>query len=135
MEELQDFTEEKESNFDLKAELYKYLGYWKWLLLGFIIGGLLAFLYNRYTIPQFRTEASVMILNEEKSNMANALPSGGGSILVGIDTIAEKMLKIKTRRADPFSKLETPHFLDKTLKQIGPEFAVSIGVALRRLQK
>jgi hypothetical protein len=48
MEELNDFTEEKEeSNFDLKAEIYKYLAYWKWILLGFLIGGLLAYMKNR----------------------------------------------------------------------------------------
>jgi type IV pilus assembly protein PilM len=79
-----------------------------------------------------------IVVDYQKNNASvidEVVLTGGGSILVGIDTIAEKMLKIKTRRADPFSKLETPHFLDKTLKQIGPEFAVSIGVALRRLQK
>lgn len=99
MEELQDFTEEKESNFDLKAELYKYLGYWKWLLLGFIIGGTIAFLYNRYTIPQFRTEASMMILNEEKNNMASALPSGGGSILTfGDNSLDNQIITLKSKR-------------------------------------
>ncbi|WP_026838125.1 exopolysaccharide transport family protein [Gillisia sp. JM1] len=99
MEELQDFTEEKESNFDLKAEIFKYLAYWKWLVLGFLIGGLLAFLYNRYTIPQFRTEASMMILNEEKSNMANALPSGGGSILTFDDnSLDNQIITLKSKR-------------------------------------
>ena len=82
MEELQNFTEEKESNFNLKAEIFKYLAYWKWLVFGFIIGGLLAFLYNRYTIPKYKTEASMMILDDSDSqNIAGALPSGGGSIL------------------------------------------------------
>ncbi|MDT0689843.1 polysaccharide biosynthesis tyrosine autokinase [Salegentibacter sp. F188] len=78
MEELQDFNiDQEESTFDLKAELYKYLSYWKWLLFGVFLGLLLAYLYNRYTIPKFHTEASMMIVDEEKKNMANALPSGG----------------------------------------------------------
>ncbi|CAM4240756.1 polysaccharide biosynthesis tyrosine autokinase [Gillisia hiemivivida] len=99
MEELQEFTEEKESNFDLKAEIFKYLAYWKWLVLGFLLGGLLAFLYNRYTIPQFRTEASMMILNEEKSNMASALPSGGGSILTFDDnSLDNQIITLKSKR-------------------------------------
>ncbi|RKS50567.1 capsular exopolysaccharide synthesis family protein [Gillisia mitskevichiae] len=99
MEELQDFTEEKESNFDLKAEIYKYLAHWKWLVLFFLIGGLLAFLYNRYTIPQFRTEASMMILNDEKSNMASALPSGGGSILTfGDNSLDNQIITLKSKR-------------------------------------
>jgi Tfp pilus assembly PilM family ATPase len=61
--------------------------------------------------------------------------TGGGAIFSGIDTIAEEMLGIKTRQAHPFSKLKTPTFLDDTLRRIGPEFAVSIGAALRRLQE
>ena len=34
----------------------------------------------------------------------------------------------------PFSKLEAPAFLDKVLLEMGPEFAVAIGLALRKLQ-
>ncbi|MEP6262968.1 MAG: polysaccharide biosynthesis tyrosine autokinase [Gillisia sp.] len=92
MEELQDFSEEKQSNFDLKAELFKYLGYWKWLLFGFLLGGLIAFLYNRYTIPQYYTEASMMILDENENNIAGALPSGGGGILQLKDNSLENQI-------------------------------------------
>ncbi|MBK5194222.1 MAG: tyrosine protein kinase, partial [Flavobacteriaceae bacterium] len=83
MEELQDYTEEKESNFDLKAEIFKYLAYWKWLLFGLLLGGLIAYLYNRYTIPQYWTEASMMILQNDQNNASGILPSGGsgGSII------------------------------------------------------
>ena len=34
---------------------------------------------------------------------------------------------------NPFNKLETPAFLSEQLTAAGPEFAVAIGVALRRL--
>ena len=36
---------------------------------------------------------------------------------------------------DPFSKVETPAFLEGVLKDVGPGFAVSIGVALRALEE
>ena len=99
MEELQDFTEEKESNFDLKAEIFKYLAYWKWLLLGFLIGGLIAFLYNRYTIPQYWTEASLMVLSENENNIAGALPSGGGGILTLEDnSLDNQIVSLKSKR-------------------------------------
>ena len=81
MEELNDFTEEKEeSNFDLKAEIFKYLAYWKWILFGFLLGGLLAYLFNRYTLPKFNTQATMIIVDDEKQNAMNATPSGGGAI-------------------------------------------------------
>ena len=100
MEELQDFTEEKESNFDLKAEIFKYLAFWKWLLFGFLLGGSIAYLYNRYSIPEYRTESSMMILNDSDSkNIAGALPSGGGSILSLEDnSLDNQIVTLKSKR-------------------------------------
>ena len=83
MEELTDFSEENnESNFDLKAEIYKYLTYWKWILLGFLVGGLLAYLYNRYTIPKYRTWATMIMVDDQENNAMSALPSGGGDYFI-----------------------------------------------------
>ncbi|TVZ28353.1 capsular exopolysaccharide synthesis family protein [Gillisia sp. Hel_I_86] len=99
MEELQDFTEEKESNFDLKGELYKYLGYWKWLVFGLLLGGVIAFLFNRYTIPKYRSESSMMIIKDSENNIANALPSGGSSILtIGQNTLDNQIVTLKSKR-------------------------------------
>ncbi|MBI6117326.1 GumC family protein [Salegentibacter maritimus] len=96
MEELNDFNEEREeSTFDLKAELYKYLAHWKWILFGFLVGGLIAYLYNRYTIPQYRTGATMMIVDDQEKNAMNATPSGGGAIFSlqddGIQNHIEKL--------------------------------------------
>jgi capsular exopolysaccharide synthesis family protein len=101
MEELQDFTEEKESNFDLKAEIYKYLAYWKWLLLGLLLGGSIAYLYNRYTIPQYWTEASMMILQNDENNASGILPSGGsgGSIIrLESNSMDNQIVSLKSKR-------------------------------------
>lgn len=98
MEELQDFTEDKESNFDLKTEIFKYLAYWKWLLLGFLVGGLIAYLYNRYTIPKYYTEASLMILNDNESNIAGALPSGGGILQLKDNTLDNQIVSLRSKR-------------------------------------
>jgi len=43
-------------------------------------------------------------------------------------------LEINTQIANPFSKVKTPAFLDEVLKEIGPEFAVAVGLALRGLE-
>ncbi len=80
MEEIFDYTEKEEgSNFDLKAELFKYLTHWKWLVLGIILGGTLAYLYNRYTIPKYRSEASMMITKSDDNTSSGILPSSGSS--------------------------------------------------------
>ena len=101
MEELQDFTEEKESNFDLKAEIYKYLAYWKWLLFGLLLGGSIAYFYNRYTIPQYWTEASMMILQNDQNNVSGILPSGvsGGSIIrLENNSMDNQIVSLKSKR-------------------------------------
>ncbi len=96
MEELNDYTEEREeSNFDLKAEIFKYLTHWKWIVLGLLLGGLVAYLYNRYTIPKYRSEATLVIVNDEEKTALSAMPTGGGSILSlsddGLDNQIEKL--------------------------------------------
>lgn len=37
--------------------------------------------------------------------------------------------------ADPFQKVQSPAFLEEVLKNAGPEFAVAVGLALRKLQE
>ncbi len=98
MEELQDYIQDEESNFDFKAELFKYVGYWKWLIFGCLLGFFIAFLYNRYTIPKYRSESSMMILKDSENNMASALPSGGGSILTfGQNTLDNQIVTLKSK--------------------------------------
>ena len=60
---------------------------------------------------------------------------GGGSVLKGLLPVAQEQLKTEVRLGDPFSKVESPAFLQDVLKEAGPEFAVALGVALRRLQE
>jgi Tfp pilus assembly PilM family ATPase len=36
--------------------------------------------------------------------------------------------------ADPFAKVQAPAFMRPLLAEIGPEFAVAVGLALRKLE-
>lgn len=84
------------------------------------------------------SKTSDILVDYQKENAAvieEAVLTGGGAVMRGIDTVAGKVLNVEVRQADPFSKLQTPEVLSPTLKQIGPEFAVAIGAALRRLQE
>ncbi|WP_029036047.1 GumC family protein [Salinimicrobium xinjiangense] len=98
MEELEEFSEKEESNFDLKAEIFKYLKYWKWLLFGCLLGLFIAYLYNRYTLPAYATQATMMILNEDK-NMVGALPSGGSSVLaINDNSLDNQIVTLKSKQ-------------------------------------
>lgn len=61
--------------------------------------------------------------------------TGGGSTLKGMRDFAQSKLQVEVRVADPFGKTESPAFLATILKEIGPEFSVAVGLALRRLQE
>src|SRR5690606_10769077 len=97
MEELQEFSEKEESNFDLKAEIYKYLTHWKWLVFSGILGLTLAYLYNRYTIPEYRTEATMMILSDAQNTIARSLPSGG-ILTLGNSTLNNQIETLRSKR-------------------------------------
>jgi Tfp pilus assembly PilM family ATPase len=60
--------------------------------------------------------------------------TGGGAVLSGLEDIVGERFNVPVEIADPFAKAESPAFLEKVLKEVGPGFAVAVGVALRKLQ-
>lgn len=67
--------------------------------------------------------------------ISKTLLTGGGAALKGLLEIAQKELRTEVQAARPFTKVETPAFLDQVLAEVGPEFSVAVGLALRRLQE
>jgi type IV pilus assembly protein PilM len=67
-------------------------------------------------------------------NVASVILTGGGASLPGISDIAKSSLSAQVSIADPFSRTEAPAFLAKVLRDIGPGFSVSVGLALRTLK-
>ena len=61
--------------------------------------------------------------------------AGGGALLKGLPEKAKSSFDAPVEVADPFAKLEYPAFLEATLHEAGPEFAVAIGIAVRKLQE
>jgi tyrosine-protein kinase Etk/Wzc len=100
MEELYEISEgQKDSNFDLKAEIYKYLAHWKWIVLGLLVGGVIAFLYNRYTISKYRSKATMIIVNEKENSAMSALPSNSGAIFsLSDDGIQNHIEKLRSKQ-------------------------------------
>lgn len=78
---------------------------------------------------------STLLAFEKKYNKAisKIILVGGGSALKGLSELAKNNFKTEVFSADPFNKVSTPAFLENILKETGPEFAVAIGLALRKL--
>jgi type IV pilus assembly protein PilM len=68
-------------------------------------------------------------------NISKVILTGGGVVINGMMDYAVKNLETEVIIADPFDKVETPAFLADVLKDVGPEFAVALGLTLRGLQK
>ncbi len=83
-------------------------------------------------------ESNRVLLNYQSKNnrtISKVILTGGGVLLKGLPDYAKKWLSTQSVFGDPFAKLETPAFLAPLLKEAGPEFSVSIGLALKKLQE
>lgn len=90
------------------------------------------------TLNYIFSEANRVVLAYQKKynkNVSKVVLVGGGSALKGVAEVAKTNFQTEVVQGDPFSKVVAPAFLEKVLKETGPEFAVAVGVALRRLQE
>lgn len=70
-----------------------------------------------------------------KKTISAIVLTGGGGVTKELGAYARKVFSIDVRIADPFAKTEAPAFMRSVLQEIGPEFAVSVGLALRKLDE
>jgi tyrosine-protein kinase Etk/Wzc len=94
------FDDDLENDFDLKGFLEKYLKQWRWFLLAIAICLLGAFLYLRYTIPQYKATTSILVKDEKKGGMLSELSAFadmglGGAMKSNVDNEIE-ILKSRT---------------------------------------
>jgi len=83
-------------------------------------------------------EANTVLSNYQKKsnrNVAKIILTGGGVLLKGFTDLAKISFQTEIVYANPFDKMETPAIFNEQLKLAGPEFAVAIGIALRRLSE
>ena len=60
--------------------------------------------------------------------------AGGTALLPGLKEYFEDYLKKEVEIANPVSKIFYPPILEKTLKKMGPAYAIAVGMALRGLE-
>jgi capsular exopolysaccharide synthesis family protein len=70
--------ESKEIQVNIKDEVFKYLLYWKWIVLSVVMSSLTCYFYLRYASDIYQTSAKIQILDND--NAAFKLPSEGISI-------------------------------------------------------
>jgi len=87
--------------------------------------------------PLISELSRTIVAYEQRMNqtLGSVVLTGGGAALKGLRELAQQKIQNEIRLADPFGKTQAPAFLEKILKEAGPEFSVAVGLALRRLQE
>lgn len=85
----------------------------------------------------FAEANSVLLAFEKRYNktVSKVVLVGGGASLKGLEELAKNNFQTEAELGAPFNKVSTPAFLENILRETGPEFAVAIGLALRRLSE
>ena len=84
------------------------------------------------------SEARRLLIQYEtlhKKSITSIIFTGGGGVTKELGAYAKRIFSIDVRVADPFAKTEAPAFMRPVLEEIGPEFAVAAGLALRKLEE
>lgn len=71
----------------------------------------------------------------EKKQIASLVLTGGGGVTKELAEYARTFFSVDVLVANPFAKTEAPAFMRPVLEAIGPEFAVAVGLALRKLEE
>ncbi|MCX6786319.1 MAG: type IV pilus assembly protein PilM [Candidatus Kaiserbacteria bacterium] len=72
---------------------------------------------------------------EHKKSITSIILTGGGGVTKELGSYAKNIFSIEVQVANPFAKTEAPAFMHSVLEGIGPEFAVAVGLALRKLEE
>lgn len=68
------YTEDTSDNgLKLREAILSYLKYWKWFLFSVLICLTLAKIYLRYSVPQYKAAATILIKDEQSGNLASEL--------------------------------------------------------------
>jgi tyrosine-protein kinase Etk/Wzc len=88
-----------EQGLELAPIIYKYLGFWKWFLLGIIVCMLLASLYLRYTTPKFKASTTILVKDEKKGGMLSELSAFSELGLNGVKSNVDNEIEILKSRS------------------------------------
>ena len=90
------------------------------------------------TLTRIFSEVNRVLLSygqRYNKNVSRVVFTGGGASLPGLYDEAKTSLQADVEIANPFARTEAPAFLGDVLREIGPGFAVAVGLVLRKLKE
>lgn len=88
-----------DDKFNFKAELEHYLAHWIWFVIGLLVTFFGAFLFLRYSIPQYKANATILVKDELKGHMTSELEAFRELGLIGDvkDNVDNEIEVLKSR--------------------------------------
>ena len=71
--------------------------------------------------------------HDKRISIKRVILTGGGVLLKGLSELAKTSFGSNVEFGNAFEKVEAPAVIEPLLKDSGPEFAVALGLALRKL--
>jgi len=90
------------------------------------------------TLGRIFSDVNRVLLSYERKygrNVSRMVLAGGGAGLLGLTEYASELVSVDVERSNPFDRIQTPAFLEDVLVEVGPEFAVAVGMALREMNQ
>jgi tyrosine-protein kinase Etk/Wzc len=92
-------TDNTEQDFNIRAIVDQYAAHWRWFMLGMMISLSIAYVYLRYTIPQYKAATTILVKDEKKGGLSSELSAfadmGIGGVKNNLDNEIE-ILKSRT---------------------------------------
>ena len=81
---MQEKEETQEATIDIKALILKYTQYWYYFVLSILFFGFIAFLNNRYTVPEYSVSTTLLIRDDNNTQL------GAENLLEGLELFSGK---------------------------------------------
>jgi tyrosine-protein kinase Etk/Wzc len=65
--------EEQNEDFNVREAIERYLNHWQWFVLGAFLCVAVAYVYLRYTIPQYQASTTILVKDDKKGGMLSEL--------------------------------------------------------------
>lgn len=91
---------------------------------------------TRLSVARIFSEANRVLTryqHEKRISLTKVVLTGGGALMKGVFDLAQGSFEIPVVYGNAFDQIEAPEELAPLLKDAGPEFAVAVGLALRKL--
>ncbi|HEX9980720.1 MAG TPA: Wzz/FepE/Etk N-terminal domain-containing protein, partial [Flavobacterium sp.] len=95
MQQHSSYKENKDESLNIREQIDKFLVHWEWFVVGIIVCLAAAFIYLRYTIPQYKAVSTILVKDERKGGMQSEMTAFADlGLMTGIKSNVDNEIEI-----------------------------------------